>query len=58
MLSSPPSPSSELLHASHPWLAFPGKAAEGGRTCRELERLSALREEAQALGKAWFAKLT
>lgn len=25
MLSSPPSPSSQLLHASHPWLAFPGK---------------------------------
>lgn len=34
------------------------KLREGGRACRELERLGALREEAPASGKAWFAKLT
>lgn len=56
VLSPPPSSSYPLLSASHPRLAIRGQA-ERGRPCGP-GRLGALREEAQASGKAWFAKLT
>lgn len=57
VLSSPPSPSCPRLSAPHPRGSVQGRAGEGGRPCG-LERLGALRGEAQASGKAWFTKLT
>lgn len=51
-LSLPPSPSGRLLSASHLPASVPGaERREGGRACRELERLGALREAAQVSGR-------